>query len=140
MFLPAKVRSRVTIQISTCFQPGTWLVLVLVLVMNLALNAPVTLAQSIAKDGRTKSSFTASRADQAAEETVSLSAEQIIEILRREPGLLLAVKKALVREAFAQGRLIEAADLQDEALYGSLREDDHGRKFRRNASTFFHFF
>jgi protein involved in polysaccharide export with SLBB domain len=127
MFLPAKVRSRVTVQISTCFQPGTWLVLVLVLVMNLALNAPVTLAQSIAKDGRTKSSFTASRADQAAEETVSLSAEQIIEILRREPGLLLAVKKALVREAFAQGRLIEAADLQDEALYGSLREDDHVR-------------
>jgi hypothetical protein len=40
-----------------------------------------------------------SRAEQEAERMVSLSADTILSILRQEPGLLLQVKKALVRRA-----------------------------------------
>jgi len=68
-----------------------------------------------------------SRAEQEAEEEVSLSADRIIEILRQEPGLLLQVKKLLVRQAFEQGRLIDPRDLTDEALFRLLQEDDGTR-------------
>jgi hypothetical protein len=68
-----------------------------------------------------------SQAEQEAEKKVSLSAGKIIEILRSEPGLLLAVKKMLVRNAYEQGRILESADLSDEALFRLLREDDNVR-------------
>ncbi len=68
-----------------------------------------------------------SRAEMEAEQRVSLSADTIIELLRQEPGLLLQVKKALVRKAFEQGRLLDPADLTDEAVFSLLREDDNVR-------------
>ena len=68
-----------------------------------------------------------SRAAQAAAEMVSLSADKIISILRREPGLTLAVKKALVRVAYEQGRILDPADLTDDALYTLLRDDNNTR-------------
>jgi len=68
-----------------------------------------------------------SRAEEAAEEMVSLSADKIISILRDEPGLLLAVKKALVRKAYEQGRILDPADLSDNALYTLLRQDNNVR-------------
>src|ERR1700722_8591675 len=68
-----------------------------------------------------------SRAAQEAEEKVSLSADKIVEILRDEPGLLLQVKKLLVMRAYEQGRILDPADLTDEALFRLLREDDHIR-------------
>jgi hypothetical protein len=49
-----------------------------------------------------------SRAEQEAEQQVSLSPEKIIEVLRNEPGLLLQLEESLVRRAFEQGR--EAPD------------------------------
>ena len=58
---------------------------------------------------------------------ISLSAGAIIEILRREPGLLLEVKRLLVRKAYEQGRLLDPADLTDDALFQLLREDDNVR-------------
>ena len=58
------------------------------------------------------------------EPVVSLSAASITEILRREPGLLLEVKRLLVRKAYEQGRMLDPADLSDEALFQLLREDD----------------
>ena len=61
-----------------------------------------------------------------AEQLVSLSADKIIQLLRDEPGLLLQVKK-LVRKAFEQGRLLDPADLNDEALFRLLREDEDVR-------------
>ena len=61
------------------------------------------------------------------EPMVSLSAATISEILRREPGLLLEVKRVLVRKAYEQGRLLDPADLTDEALFQLLREDDNVR-------------
>src|SRR6476661_6900276 len=54
---------------------------------------------------------------------VSLSAEKIIGILRQETGLLLEVKKLLVRKAREQGRILDPEDLTDEALFRLLRDD-----------------
>ncbi len=72
---------------------------------------------------RTAINQSSSRAEQEADQLVSLSADKIVEILRNEPGLLLQVKKALVRAAYDQGRILEADDLTDEALFRLLRED-----------------
>ena len=65
-----------------------------------------------------------SRAEREAEQLVSLSADRIVSILRVEPGLMLQVKKALVRKAFEQGRVLDPNDLTDDALFRLLREDD----------------
>ncbi len=61
------------------------------------------------------------------EPEISLSAGTILEILRREPGLRLEVKRVLVRKAYEQGRLLDPADLTDDALYQLLRQDDNAR-------------
>ncbi len=68
-----------------------------------------------------------SQAEMEAEQRVSLSADTIVELLQREPGLLLAVKKRLVREAFEQGRLLDPKDLTDESLFLLLRQDENIR-------------
>jgi protein involved in polysaccharide export with SLBB domain len=68
-------------------------------------------------------SLNQSRAEQEADELVSLSPEKIISLLQAEPGLLLQVKKALVRKAYEQGRLLDPQDLTDEALFRLVRED-----------------
>jgi protein involved in polysaccharide export with SLBB domain len=68
-----------------------------------------------------------SRAEQEAEQLVSLSADKITQILQGEPGLLLQVKKAVVRKAFEQGRVLDPNDLTDDALYRLIREDQNVR-------------
>src|ERR1700690_2508579 len=68
-----------------------------------------------------------SQAERQAEQMVSLSAEKLITILTKETGLLLEVKKALVRKAFEQGRILEPRELTDEALFRLLREDENIR-------------
>src|SRR5262252_4692985 len=65
-----------------------------------------------------------SRAEQEAEQLVSLSADKIIALLQNEPGLLLQVKKMLVRKAYDQGRLLDAQDLTDEALYRLINKEE----------------
>jgi protein involved in polysaccharide export with SLBB domain len=89
---------------------GVWLVTSLLLTAQMAPTAPET-----------------NRAAQEAEQRVSLSAVTITRILRDEPGLLLAVKKALVRSAYEQGRLLDPADLTDDALFQLLQEDNNVR-------------
>jgi protein involved in polysaccharide export with SLBB domain len=71
----------------------------------------------------TESMAAKSRAEQAAEQQVALSPEKIIELLRQEPGLLLQVKKMLVRKAYEQGRILDPEDLTDDALFQLLHED-----------------
>lgn len=66
-----------------------------------------------------------SRADQEAEQQVALAPEKIIELLRQEPGLLLQVKRLLVRKAYEQGRILDPEDLTDDTLFQLLREDHH---------------
>ncbi len=68
-----------------------------------------------------------SRAEQHAEEMVALSADTIIDLLRREPGLLLQAKRALVRKAYQQGRLVDPKDLDDDALYRLVQDDQSVR-------------
>ena len=68
-----------------------------------------------------------SRAEHEAEQMVSLSADRILFILRDEPGLLLQMKKALVRKAFEQGRILDPNDLTDDALFTLIRQDDNIR-------------
>ena len=64
-----------------------------------------------------------SRAEQQAEQLVSLSADKIINLLNEEPGLLLEVKKTLVRKAYEQGRILNPEDLTDEALFRLISND-----------------
>jgi protein involved in polysaccharide export with SLBB domain len=61
------------------------------------------------------------------ENLVSLSPQAVITILQREPGLLLEFKKILVRKAYEQGRLLDSSDLNDEAVFQLLREDNAAR-------------
>ncbi len=68
-----------------------------------------------------------SRAERAAEELVSLSADTIATLLRQEPGLLLQVKRALVRKAYEQGRLLDPKELDDDALFRLIQEDQNVR-------------
>lgn len=68
-----------------------------------------------------------SRAEVAAEELVSLSADTIVGLLRTEPGLLLEVKKILVRKAYEQGRLLDPRELDDDALFRLIQDDPNVR-------------
>src|SRR5579859_2419575 len=66
--------------------------------------------------------LTQSRAELEADRLVSLSADRIVSLLVSEPGLLLECKKALVRTAFAQGRVIDPDDLTDEAVFRRVQQ------------------
>jgi polysaccharide export outer membrane protein len=68
-----------------------------------------------------------SRAEQEAERLVSLSADKILSLLASEPGLFLECKKVLVRTAFAQGRVLAAEELSDDAVFRLVREDQNVR-------------
>jgi protein involved in polysaccharide export with SLBB domain len=68
-----------------------------------------------------------SRAEQEAERLVSLSPDHIISILTQEPGLLLECKKLLVKTAYEQGRLLDFQDLNDDALFRLVRQDENIR-------------
>lgn len=91
------------------------------LTVLLVCTAPGVLAQltPAAQDDRQANA----RAEQQAEQQVSLSPDKIIELLQQEPGLLLEVKKLLVRKAYEQGRVLAPEDLSDEALFELLRDD-----------------
>jgi hypothetical protein len=68
-----------------------------------------------------------SRAAQEADSLVSLSADKIVALLVDEPGLFLQCKRLLVRNAFAQGRVIGPDDLTDDAVFRLVREDQNIR-------------
>src|ERR1700723_533474 len=99
-----------------------------VLISLLSLSVAIASAQDSPVYGRTRAlDESRSQAEQQAEQTVSLSAEKLIGILQKETGLLLEVKKLLVRKAFEQGRILEPEELTDEALFRLLREDENIR-------------
>jgi len=94
----------------------------------LALCAALAAAQDSPVYGRTRAlDESRSQGERQAEQTVSLSAEKLITLFQKETGLLLEVKKLLVRKAFEQGRILESRDLTDEALFRLLREDENIR-------------
>jgi protein involved in polysaccharide export with SLBB domain len=99
-----------------------------ILASFLALCTALVSAQDSPVYGRTRAlDESRSQAEWQAEQTVSLSAEKLITLLQKETGLLLEVKKLLVRKAFEQGRILESRDLTDEALFRLLREDENIR-------------
>lgn len=65
-----------------------------------------------------------SRAEKEAEQMVSLSPETVIATLTRETGLMFQVKKAIVRRAFEQGRVIDPEQLTDDNVFRMIRDDD----------------
>ena len=94
----------------------------------LAICTSLVSAQDSPVYGRTRAlEESRSQAERQSEQTVSLSAERLITLLQTETGLLLEVKKLLVRKAFEQGRILEPEDLTDEALFRLLREDENIR-------------
>jgi protein involved in polysaccharide export with SLBB domain len=54
---------------------------------------------------------------------VSASPQQIREILIRDPGLLVALKRWVSKEATSNGQVIDDADLTDEAIFDRLGSD-----------------
>jgi protein involved in polysaccharide export with SLBB domain len=100
---------------------------VVLLCIGLGCSAPAWSQQRTAYSRSTAIDQANSRAEHEAEQMVSLSADKILSILRQEPGLLLQVKKALVRKAFEQGRVLDPVDLTDDTLFTLIREDDNIR-------------
>ena len=84
-------------------------------------------AQPLSYSPKTAIDQSHSRAEQEADQMVSLSADKILSVLTQEPGLVLEVKKALVRKAFEQGRVLSSEELTDDALYRLIREDENAR-------------
>lgn len=69
----------------------------------------------------------ASRAEREAERLVSLAPEKIILLLSQEPGLFLEIKKMLVRNAYAQGQVLDPKELTDDAVFRLVRDDEDTR-------------
>src|ERR1041385_7530299 len=99
------------------------------LTMIVILSASYVFAQNVPlyRDNQPQRNGTKSRAELEAEERVSLSPDTILQILQQEPGLLLPVKKVLVRKAYEQGRLLDPADLRSEAVFRLVRRSEERR-------------
>jgi protein involved in polysaccharide export with SLBB domain len=111
-------------RLSRTFRHRTEMVL---LCIALVFSATAWSQQSAAYSRSTAIDQANSRAEHEAEQMVALSPDKILSILRQEPGLLLQVKKALVRKAFEQGRILDPNDLTDDALFSLIRQDDNIR-------------
>src|SRR6266576_3944392 len=58
---------------------------------------------------------------------VSASADQILEVLNKEAGLMVELKRLLAQEAGISGQILEESDLTDVAVAERLRSDLHVR-------------
>ena len=58
---------------------------------------------------------------------VAANADQILELLNRDAGLLVEFKRLLAQDAGANGQLLEESDLLDTAVTERLKEDLHTR-------------
>jgi polysaccharide export outer membrane protein len=58
---------------------------------------------------------------------VAASVEQILEVVNRDAGLIVELKRLLAQDAGASGQLLEEADLSEAAINERLREDLHLR-------------
>src|SRR5437899_5118495 len=55
------------------------------------------------------------------------SADQILEVVNKEAGLMVELKRLLAQDAGASGQILEEADLTDGAVAERLRSDLHAR-------------
>ena len=58
---------------------------------------------------------------------VAASPEQLLEILNKEPGLMVELKQLLAEDAAMYGQLLEESDLTELAIADRLRQDLHSR-------------
>jgi polysaccharide biosynthesis/export protein len=58
---------------------------------------------------------------------VAASADQILEVLTKEAGLMVEFKRVVAREAGVSGQIVEETDLTDDAVSERLRSDLHAR-------------
>jgi polysaccharide export outer membrane protein len=58
---------------------------------------------------------------------VAANAEQILELLNKDPGLWVEFKRLLAQDAGASGQLLDESDLLDTAVAERLKEDLHAR-------------
>ena len=54
---------------------------------------------------------------------VAASAEQIGEVLRKDPGLMVELKRWVAKEATDNGQVVEDSDITDQAIFGRLGSD-----------------
>jgi polysaccharide export outer membrane protein len=54
---------------------------------------------------------------------VAASAAQIEEVLRKDPGLLVELKRLVAKEATDRGQIVQDTDLSDQAIFTRLRDD-----------------
>jgi hypothetical protein len=89
------------------------------------ISGSITFAQTSEPSDRALNNPAANNKDRSSRlaDLVSLSPGAITQLLQREPGLLLEVKKALVRKAYEEGRLLNPEDLTDDALFQQLHDD-----------------
>src|SRR5215470_8018240 len=58
---------------------------------------------------------------------VAASAPQILEVLTKEPGLMVELKRLIAQEAGVSGQILEESDLTDASVGDRLRSDLHTR-------------
>lgn len=58
---------------------------------------------------------------------VAASADQILEVLNKEAGLMVELKNQLAKDAGASGQILEESDLSDAAISERLKQDVHIR-------------
>lgn len=98
-------------------------VLLIALAIGLGTCANAVGQTAFPTDHKTALDVPESQAEREAEQLVSLEPEKIISLLQEESGLMLQVKRMLVRKAFEQGRLLDPEELTDDALFTLIRQD-----------------
>ena len=58
---------------------------------------------------------------------VAASADQILEVVNKEAGLMVELKRLLAQDAGAIGQILEESDLTDSAVFERLQSDLHAR-------------
>ena len=106
------------------FRQPCWLISRLILIaLLMAVAAVAQLPRNDDHPLRDTAEPQVTAARRAADAAVALSPEVIIDTLRREPGLMLQVKKVLVEKAYEQGRLLDPEDLTDDVIFHLIRDD-----------------
>ena len=80
-----------------------------------------------AREGRTSGAVRGADLVSDNLDRVAASAEQILELLNRDAGLMVEFKRLLAQDAGADGQILDESDLTDEAVQERLNEDLRAR-------------
>src|SRR5215475_2836250 len=104
--------------------------------LTVSLAVPLALPQQETqeKSGRQESAPTSARVPARPPDIISdnldrvaASAPQILEVLTKEPGLMVELKRLIAQEAGISGQILEESDLTDASVGDRLRTDLHTR-------------